>query len=307
MVSGGGGRWWGRGAVLALAAAGLLLARDRSTPVPRHEAEWVRAGDVRVRAVRAGTGDTTLLLLHGWGESLLAWRNLVDPLAEHYRVLAIDLPGMGLSDKPAGPYDLAAMTRRLADLLDHETSGPVVVVGHSMGGELAAALAIAHPERVVAAVLIAPAGYALSPALDSLTGRTADLLGWLNVAVGYVVPLHDPAWLDEPAERRAYDPMADPAYRAAATVVLRQFDFAALRDSFPKLRQPTLLLWGRRDPTIPWAVGERIAALLPCRTFVTFPTALHRPHTTQPEAVLAEIRKFLRNPPACANVLAEPR
>jgi 2-hydroxy-6-oxo-6-(2'-carboxyphenyl)-hexa-2,4-dienoate hydrolase len=209
---------------------------------------------------------------------------------------------MGLSDKPAGPYDLAAMIRRLGGLLDHETRGPVVVVGHSMGGELAAALAIAHPERVVAAVLIAPAGYELGPALDSLTGRTADLIGWLNVAVGYVVPLHDPAWLGEPADRGAYEPMADPAYRAAATAVLRQFDFTALRDSFPRLRQPTLLLWGRQDPTIPWAVGERIAALLPCRTVVTFPGTLHRPHTTQPEAVLAEIRSFFRNPPACPSV-----
>lgn len=305
MVSLGAGWWWRRGTVVALAAAALLLARDRAAPVPRHEAEWMRAGDVRVRAVRAGAGDTTLLLLHGYGESLLAWRNLVDPLAEHYRVLAIDLPGMGLSDKPAGPYDLAAMTDRLGQLLDQETSGPVVVVGHSMGGELAAALAIAHPGRVVAAVLIAPAGYALSPALDSLTGRAADLIGWLNVGVGYIVPLHDPAWLGEPADRRAYDPMADPAYRATATAVLRQFDFTALRDSFPKLRQPTLLLWGRQDPTIPWAVGERIAALLPCRTFVTFPATLHRPHTTQPEAVLAEIMAFLQNPPTCANVQAE--
>src|SRR5207248_8172184 len=123
-----------------------------------NRAEWLDAGDTRVRAVRAGAGDTTVLLLHGFAESLFTWRSILDPLARTYRVVALDLPGFGGSEKPDVPYTLDAMTERLSRFLDRWTQGSVVVIGQSMGGALAAALALRRPDRVVAVVLIAPAG-----------------------------------------------------------------------------------------------------------------------------------------------------
>ncbi|HXI21130.1 MAG TPA: hypothetical protein VNH46_08600, partial [Gemmatimonadales bacterium] len=83
----------------------------------------------------------------------------------------------------------------------------------------------------------------------------------------------------------------------AARLVLAHFDFAALTGRFHDLRQPVLVLWGRDDPTIPYPIGERIAAELPCRRFVPLP-AFHRPHQTIPDTVAAEMSRFLRAP-AC--------
>ncbi|MGH7533086.1 MAG: alpha/beta fold hydrolase, partial [Gemmatimonadales bacterium] len=195
-----------------------------------------------------------------------------------------------------GPYTLGAQEARLSNFLDRWTTGPVVVVGHSMGGELATGLAIDRPDRVVAAVLISPAGWGLADRLDSLRPGTVAAIGWAAAIAAMVLPVHDPAWLAEPNGRVDYDPVRDPKYRAAATAVMREFDFAALADSTARLRQPVLLIWGREDPTIPFAIGSRLAAALPCVTFRPLASTLHRPHETDPDAVIALMDRFLARP-----------
>jgi pimeloyl-ACP methyl ester carboxylesterase len=283
--------------VLVLALALLWVTRDSVGGAgPRHHAEWLQADDVALRAVRAGEGDTTLLLLHGYGESIMGYRAVFDRLAERYRVVAVDLPGFGLSDKPDAVYDLASYERRMGDFLTRWTRGPVVVVGHSMGGEIAAALALDHPERVVAAVLIAPAGFGLSPLLGDSTGIASPGAAWVATALSYILPVHDSAWLSEPAARAVYEPVGDSAYRRATSRILRDFDFAALRERLAGLRQPTLILWGQEDPTIPFPVGEELAAQIPCHQLIALPNTLHRPHQTEPDTVVAEIEAFLTEP-----------
>ena len=283
--------------VVALALAALLLMDRPWDARPPHHAEWLTAGDVQVRAVRAGHGDTTLVFLHGYSESLLSFRGPFDRLASRYRVVALDVPGFGLSDKPAGPYDLATQTARLADFLDRWTAGPVVLVGHSMGGELATSLALRRPGRVVALVLVSPAGFGLATRLDSMTPGTIGLIGWAGAfATTGVLAVHDAEWLSEPDSLATYAPATDPAYRRALESTLHTFDFAGLRDSFAHVRQPTLLIWGRLDPTIPFAIGESIAVRLPCRRFEPLDATLHRPQLTDPDTVSSLMLDFLRDP-----------
>ncbi|MGQ0703713.1 MAG: alpha/beta fold hydrolase, partial [Gemmatimonadales bacterium] len=189
-------RWWA--IVPLLSGLGLLL--DRPRPVPRHRAEWLAVDGVRLRTVRAGTGDTTLVLLHGYGESLTTWRAVFDRLAERHRVVALDLPGFGESDKPDSSYALPAITQRLGRFLDRWTEGPVVLVGHSMGGELAAQLALDRPDRVRLLVLIAPAGYrvGLGGIADEMSVTKAQRIGKYLALRSFVTPIHDPGWLGEP-------------------------------------------------------------------------------------------------------------
>ena len=284
-------------AVVALALTALLLMDRPWSERPPHRAIWESAGDVQVRVVRAGHGDTTVVFLHGYSESLLSFRGPFDQLAKHYRVVALDVPGFGLSDKPAEPWDLATQTARLTAFLDAHTKGPVVLVGHSMGGAVATAVALRRPDRVVALALVAPAGFGLAERLDSMAPGTIGLIGWAGaLATTGVLPVHDPEWLAEPARRAAYTPATDPAYRHVLEATLREFDFAGLRDSFARVRRPTLLIWGRQDPTIPFAIGESIAAKLPCRRFVPLDATLHRPQLTDPDTVSTLLLDFLREP-----------
>lgn len=285
--------------LLSLGAAMLLWAGVGAPrrAAPRHRSEWLTADGIRYRALRAGRGDTTILMLHGYGESLLSWRLILDRFTRRYRVLAIDLPGFGLSAKPESGYDYGSYTRHLGALLAQETSGPVVVVGHSMGGELAAGLALDHPDRVVAAVLIAPAGAGISSLLSDSAGIASPATQWVATALSYVLPVHDSTWFRETPAELMYEPIADSATGRAARRVLAEFDFSAINERFRDLKQPVLLIWGRQDPTIPFEIGERIAELLPCRRFVPL-LALHRPHQTLPDTVADEMAAFLRHP-AC--------
>ena len=291
--------WVRRRLLVALGAVALLwlgLGQPGRHRAPHH-AEWITVDNLRLRALRAGSGDTTLLFLHGYGESLLTWRYILDRVSPRYRVLAIDLPGFGLSDKPDTTYDFPAYQRWLGDLLASRTRGPVIVVGHSMGGQLAATLALGHPDRIVAAVLIDPAGAGISPLISDSAGLLGASTHWIVSALGYVLPPHDPTWLREPSGGGAYELSADSSAAVAARRVLEQFDYAALSDRFAELRQPVLLIWGRQDPTVPFSIGERIAAALPCRRFVVL-QALHRPHQTVPDTVASELNRFLAHP-AC--------
>jgi pimeloyl-ACP methyl ester carboxylesterase len=286
--------------IVPLLAGLILLVDRRSTDPPPHEAEWLSADDVQVRVVRAGTGDTTVVLFHGYAESLMAFRPMFDQLAARTSVVAVDLPGFGLSDKPRAPYDLASYVRRMTAFIDRHVPGPIVLVGHSLGGEVAAAVALERPGQVVGLVLIASAGWGLSPATMALAQEGAEVMGWINSVVGeLVVPLHDPAWLAEPKERRRYDPLLDPAFRAASARVLKEFDFEALQTRFGDIRQPTLLIWGERDPTIPFAFGKAIDEAIECSRMMTIRRTLHRPHQTEPGVVAQAIEHFLDDPPTC--------
>jgi len=288
--------WVKRLVVLLLVLGTIFLIGRRPITRPKLIAEWLQAGDVQVRAARAGAGDTTILFIHGYGESMLSWRGPIDALMRRYKVLAIDVPGFGGSDKPAGPYDLGTQTRRLTDLLDRWTTGPVIVAGHSMGGELALSLALHRPDRVVGLMLVSPAGAGLSDRLDSLAPTSIDVISLAGAAAtAGVLPIHDERWLAEPKERAEYFPATDSAYRAALGSVLKTFDFAALKDSIGQVRQPVLLIWGRMDPTIPFAIGERMAAQLPCRRFVPLEATLHRPHQSDPDTVTALMLSFIRD------------
>jgi pimeloyl-ACP methyl ester carboxylesterase len=285
-------RWWLLAAILVLPMMFLL---DRTRRGDEHyQAEWLRSGDVFLRTLRTGRGDTTVLLLHGYGESLLAYRGLIGPLARRFSVVALDLPGAGLSEKPGGSYALEPMVARLSRALDAWIPGPVVVIGHSMGGEIAAALAIARPDRVIRIVLIAPAGYGLGLGLgdEPFSGREQLLAGWSVKARELLVPVEDDDWITDPPEMTDAA-RSDSASRRASEAYVRDFDFTALRERFGEIGQPTLLIWGRLDPLIPIDIGRKIAGALRDVRFVELGNSWHRPHVEQPERVVREILAFI--------------
>ena len=286
--------WW----LIVPLLAVLWALLDRPRPRPPHQAEWLDAGGVLVRAVRAGSGDTTLVMLHGYGESLTTWRAVFDALATRHRVIAIDLPGFGGSAKPDVSYSLPAMTERLSRFIDSWTSGPLVLVGHSMGGELAASLALARPDRVKLLVLIAPAGYriGLGGIAGTMTPSKARTIGRYLALRSFVTPIHDPSWLGEPDSSARYEQTGDTSYSRAAARVLEDFDFVALRTRFRELVQPTLLIWGGLDPVVPFSVGDTLSRTIPCVRFFPLLKAFHRPHAEIPDTVIGAISRFLARP-----------
>src|SRR5262245_62645954 len=95
-----------------------------------------------------GAGDPTIVLVHGWTCDRSFFGPQVDHFARRHRVVSVDLRGHGESDKPDGAYPIAAYADDIAYLIGQLGLGPVVAVGHSMGGLAVAGLAASHPQCV---------------------------------------------------------------------------------------------------------------------------------------------------------------
>jgi pimeloyl-ACP methyl ester carboxylesterase len=286
------------GIVAALAIALTLLnGGPIRPPHPVHVAGRLRVEGLELRSVRSGRGPT-VVLLHGYGESLMSWRGVFDRLAKDADVMAIDLPGFGLSSKPAHGYSTEAMARVVIGALDAAAIDSVVLVGHSMGGAIAAAAALLAPQRVRRLVLIDPAGVA--PPLGLASARdTAGAVIRASVAeyeaqrTRFTSP-HDPTWLAEAPAVAAYLPAADSAYRTALTSVLREFDFAFLTvERMRALHAPTLVIWGEFDPVVPLSQGRALVSSLPSATLIVIARSWHRPQVERPAETAAAIAAFL--------------
>jgi pimeloyl-ACP methyl ester carboxylesterase len=268
------------------------------TPFPAHV---VRIGDARIRYVAAGTG-TPVIFIHGLGASMYAWRkNLAPVMAAGFRVIALDLLGFGSSDKPAHGYTNAAYAHLVVALMDSLHLPDAVLVGHSMGGEIAAEVAIAFPTRVRGLVLIGAAGLGTREPVLFRVARWP-LVGPLLLAFrsrGLAARLlrstyADPGKVTESDVDQYYAPVAEAQYGQALRGVLREFSFGGLDGRLDAIRAPTLVLWGEADRWIPIALGRGLAAQLNRSAFLSVPHAGHSVQEEAPDEVNRLLIKFLQ-------------
>lgn len=139
-------------ACLALACAGALAAQG-ADPLRSAPSRYARVDGVRVHYKSVGTGPRAVVLVHGWACDLQFWRRQVPDLAARTRVLALDLPGHGLSDKPEREYSMAFLGRAVAAVLADAGADEAALVGHSMGALVARQALDSDPRRVRTLVL----------------------------------------------------------------------------------------------------------------------------------------------------------
>lgn len=300
---------WGVG---LFAFAFILFGPRAKADTPAHERDVVvtqpAGAPVRLRAAVSGDGPP-ILFLHGLGASGYAFRHLARDLARTHRVIRLDLKGFGRSDKPFDdayrPSDQAAL---VAAFLRQERLAGVTLVGHSYGGAVALLTALALEReaawRIKRMVLLN------TPAFRQDLPGTQRLLA-LPV-IPYVALAVVPPLLNARAAlqtRRRASPLptdgdaiayAEPIYEAAgrhaliATVrAISETDTRAYERQYGRIRQPTLLIWCRHDPTVPLANGERLEASLPRARLAVLDQCEHMPHEEQPVETLALLRTFL--------------
>jgi len=106
-----------------------------------------------------GRGENVILLIHGLGTNAKGWQRNIPALSRDARVIAVDLPGYGMSSKGAFPYSMAFHAQTCAGLLDALEVDRAVWMGHSMGGQISLTAALNSPDRVAGLVLLSPAGF----------------------------------------------------------------------------------------------------------------------------------------------------
>ncbi len=261
---------------------------ETDAPAPRD----IEAAGQRLRYLELGSGGgVPVLLLHGFGADLNSWMFTQPALSDGRRTIALDLPGHGGSAKDVGRGDVDALTDAVEAALRVLDIDRVHLVGHSMGGAVAAALAARQPDRVATLTLIASAG--LGPEINATfidgfvrAARRRDVEAVLRLLV------HDPAlvsraMIEDVLRYKRLDGVA----AALETIAGAWFpDGRQTYDLVTALPMPVQLIWGRDDRIVPVAHAEALAARLPVHILAD---AGHLPHMEKSGAVNALIRRFI--------------
>jgi pimeloyl-ACP methyl ester carboxylesterase len=248
------------------------------------------------------------VLLHGLTATHRYWKQNIDALAATRRVIAVDLPGFGRSPKPDADYSIPWLVRALVHFLDGLGLARVSLVGNSMGGHLAMATALAHPERVDKLVLVDPAGVT---ALPLWLLRVAS---WLAVSAAGMVSV-DPPRVPRPfvqalfaavfptrpdlaaryvkAYARAIASPEYPLHLRAAVRAARGVTAMPLHDKLAALRRPTLIIWGAKDLLLPARAARRLQRLIDGSQLLIYRESGHCPMVDQPERFNRDVLAFL--------------
>jgi 2-succinyl-6-hydroxy-2,4-cyclohexadiene-1-carboxylate synthase len=278
----------------------------------------IRAGGVRLQVTLRGAGPD-LLLLHGFTGSSESMREVAEMLAERFHCIAIDLIGHGASDAPHDPaaYRMEVCTGQLVGVLDALRSRRTHLLGYSMGGRIALALALAQPDRIASALLLgASAGIGDAEAREARRHHDAALAQRIERDG---VPAFVDAWLAEPlfeSQRRRLSPAAQDAGRAQRLACRAHGLAHALRGMGSGAQPPLHAQLARLDLPVCLAVGSEdakfhgialdLAARLPRARVVQIPEAGHAAHLENPVSFHRTALDFFEWVDAGAGAAARP-
>jgi pimeloyl-ACP methyl ester carboxylesterase len=290
---------------------GFLAATSGMSDDPRRMSfRSVKTKAGNISTIQAGEGDP-LICIHGLGATKASFLPTVSALAEHHRVIAIDLPGFGDSVKPLGAaYDAAFFARSVFSLMDAMGLDRAHLVGNSMGGRVALEMAMLAPERVGRLVL-------LSPALAWLRKRHWALplklvrpeLGFLQPAprpvveavVRRLVPGAKDGWTAAGVDeflRAYYKPRGRAAFYAAARNIY--LDAPDGDDGFWNrlngMEPESLFVWGRQDTLVPIGFRRHVEDKLSAAQHLELDCG-HVPQLEEPQRVHREMLRFLSEAP----------
>ncbi len=266
---------------------------------------WIDAGGLRTRIVEAGTGPRTMLLLHGVQGSLDTWLRNLGALSREYRVVAFDLLGHGLTERPDKPYEVADYMGHALAVLDALGVRSATWVGSSLGGWTSARVAASHPERVDALVLVSTAGLSADPAvmarLRELGERAAGMSGREGVRERMKFVIHDPALVTEELVQVRWQIYSRPDFGAAVKNInaLQDMDRRQRNlltaEELSRVRAPTLVVWTDHDPTAPLSKGREYQQLIPGARFTIMENCSHIPAYENPPEFNRIVLEFLRD------------
>jgi pimeloyl-ACP methyl ester carboxylesterase len=260
--------------------------------------------------VRAGSGPA-LLLIHGIGDSSETWRQLIPALARSHTVIAPDLLGHGCSDKPRADYSVAAYANAMRDLLSVLDVERATVVGHSLGGGVAMQFAYQYPDRCERLVLVSSGGVCreVHPLLRMAAAPNADLLlpllgmpltqHALRLTMRILKAVDSDMGRDADDWMRVCQALPNVTARSAFVRTLRAVvdwrgQVVTMLDRCYLTRgMPTLLMWGARDPVIPFEHARIAHAAMPGSRLEVFETAGHLPHRSDPKRFLTLLHDFI--------------
>jgi len=271
----------------------------------RAASRFVEAAGIRWHVQRMGAGPP-LLLLHGTGAATHSWRGLLPILAEHYDVIAPDLPGHGFTSSPASQrLSLPGMAADVGELLRKLDATPAIVAGHSAGAAILARMCL--DGRIAPNLLVSLngallplsgfAGHLFSPLAKLLVMNplVPRLFAWQASSPGAVERLLDNTGsrIDAAGIAQYRRLVRSPAHVAAALRMMANWQLEPLKRDLPRLTTKLLLVAASNDRTITPDTARRVAAMVP-GAVVERVAGGHLAHEEQPQQIADIIAKYAR-------------
>jgi pimeloyl-ACP methyl ester carboxylesterase len=298
--------------------AGLAACATQEIAWPRlrekyelPSSHYLQADDgVRLHYTEDGNpAHPTLILVHGFAASVHAWRPWVDRLKDDYHLVALDLPGHGLTETPKNYRATIDRNVALVDALAVQVHADrFVLVGNSMGGAVAIDYALFHPDRLSGLVLVDAAGWpgdkgksSSGPPLvfqlmNNPVGR--GILKWFDprmFATGGLKSAYlDPNLVNKALVDRYADLALAPGHRDVLLMMNNQPEAGLTAADLARISTPTLVMAGEQDKLIPVADSRAIATAIPTAKLVTYPDGGHVPMEQLPDQSTNDVRAFLQ-------------
>ncbi len=297
----------------------LALAQDhKSTTMqewnyPYQVQKIVLSDTLDLAYIDEGEGDNTLVFIHGLGSYLKAWNKNIEELKKHYRCIALDLPGYGKSSHGDYPYDMTFFAKSIRSFLDSLQLKNVVLVGHSMGGQIAMHTVLQDDTRINKLILLAPAGFETFTKeqkqwfANFVTPEAVKATPEAQIVRNFEINFHQ---MPDDARFMIEDRMAmrqTPAYDHYCAMIpkcVQGMLDQPVFDQLPNIKIPTLILYGENDLLIPNAflhpnlttreVAEKGQAQILNSQLEMIPLAGHFVQWEQAGKVNQHILKFLK-------------
>lgn len=285
---------------------GFLAATNGATEPGRLRFRMVRTRRHTISTLEAGQGPP-VLAIHGLGGTKGSFLPTVAALAPEFRVIAMDQPGSGDSDKPiAAPYDARFLADAVIDLLDALDLDRVHLIGNSLGGRVALEVGMRHPERVGRLVLLTPSlAWKRTRPWAPLLRLLRPELGLVQIAprpivqsiVRRVIPGAAEGWTAAGVDEflRTYlNPAGRAAFYAAARHIYLEEPHGdqGFWTRLAALEPPALFVWGRRDQLVPLAFARHVRDVLPNAEHLELDCG-HVPQVERPKETHAAVTRFL--------------
>lgn len=253
-----------------------------------YERADITVRDVRIRTHRGGQGEP-MVFLHG-ANGASAWLPFFDSLSRHYDLIVPEHPGFGASDDPKWIRTVPDIAMFYLDLLDQTGLAGVHLVGHSLGGWIAAEIAVRNASRLKSLTLIAPAGIRIKgmPPGDNFIWSPEEQVRNL---------FHDGALgerlLGAPATEEDADALLRNRFAAAKYGWQPRWLNPDLEKWLHRIKVPALVAWGDADRLLPPAYAELWRQRLADARVALVEDAGHLPHVEKPDRVFGHLRQFL--------------
>lgn len=251
--------------------------------------------NLKINYLLKGSGNLTLLMIHGWGGSIKSYQPLINVLTKKLdlskvQILAIDLPGFGKSQEPTSVWGIRNYTNFLEAVIKKlclYKKNKLILIGHSFGGQVATYFAVVYPEYLDRLILIDPACIRKS----GLLAKLAKIIGG-NMKNKLKTILHF-----IPFSKKILTKLLQNYDYEKASIRMKKIMRKVLKEDLtyllPKIKTKTMIIWGEKDSVTPPAQGIVIKKLIKNSKLYFIKDARHSPHITSPKTVAKLILDFI--------------